>query len=93
MVRALNAPIIVAGIVLIIVAVASSGVALIVVGDLLVVGGVLMYWAMKQSAAPIPDLGTEQAMEREVPGQRVEEELIPTAIENGPGGQRPEDNP
>ena len=92
MVKALNAAVVVAGIVLIAIGAVAGGVALAIVGDVLVVGGVLVYWAMKRSAGPFPDLGTEGAMEREVPGQRVEEELIPTAVENGPGGSDSEDN-
>ena len=92
MVKALIAAVVVAGIVLIIIGAVSGEVALAIVGDVLVVGGVLMYWSVKRSAAPSAELRSEQVAEPEPPGQRVEEESMPTAVENDAGGRDLDNN-
>ena len=90
--KLLIAAVVVAGIVLIIIGAASGGIVLAIVGDVIVVGGVLVYWSMKRSDAAYPGVEREQAVESEPRGQRIEEERIPTAVENEAGGRDLEDS-
>ena len=92
MVKALVAAAVAAGIVLIIIGAVSGSVVLAIVGDVLVVGGVLMYWAVKRGGGPRPGLGSGQVVEPEATGQRIEEEPMPTAAENDVAGRDLDDN-
>ena len=86
MVKALIAVGVGAGIVLNIIGAVRGGIVLAIVGDVLVVGGILMYWAVKRSAVlPSPNLGPEQVVQPEATGQRIEEETELTNVEDDEG--------
>ena len=87
MVKVLIVAVLGAGMVLNITGAVRGGIVLAIVGDVLVLGGILMYWAVKRSAVlPSPNLGPEQVVQPEATGQRIEGEPEVTVVENEEGG-------